>query len=254
MGPDGCGVANPEHPLPDKLDLQTELRWMAVVPAGHSSPIVVGDAIVVTAYEPGKLSTICLDRATGKTRWQRDLPVDVFEKAHPQHGPASSTPTSDGQSLFVTFGSFGIVAYDLQGEELWRQASKPRRNLFGSASSPVIVDGKLVVFSGSEEASLLQAFEPATGKLLWERQRPGPASSWSTPVPWQSGNQRALLVYEPFHLRACSLEDGSHLWSVPGLADEPITTPQIHGDLIFTSSYIGRPIARPPDCRHSKPC
>ena len=236
-GPDGCGVPNPEHSLPGKLDLQNELRWKTEVPPGHSSPIVVGDSVIVTAYEPGKLSTICLDRSSGETRWRRDLPVDVFEKVHPQHGPASSTPTSDGQNLFVTFGSFGIVGYDLQGKELWRQVSKPRRNLFGSASSPVIVDGKLVVFSGSEEESLLQVFEPATGKLLWERRRPGPASSWSTPVPWQSGNQRALLVYEPFHLRACSLEDGSDLWSVPGLADEPITTPQIFGDLIFTSSY-----------------
>ncbi len=236
-GPDGCGVANPQHPLPNRLDLQSELRWKAEVPTGHSSPIIVGDAVFITSYEPGKLSTHCLDRATGKARWRRDVSVDAFEKVHPQHGPASATPASDGQRLFVVFGSYGMIAYDLQGEELWKRTSPSRRNLFGSATSPVVVDDKLVVFSGSEEESLLQVFEPNSGKLLWERRRAGPASSWSTPVPWQSGNQRALLIYEPFHLRACSLQDGSDLWSVPGLADEPITTPQIHGDLIFTSSY-----------------
>ncbi len=236
-GPAGTGIESSNEHLPETLDPQRNLRWKSPVPAGHSSPIVVGDAIFCTAFEPGKLSTLCLDRETGAVRWRRDLTVDAFEQVHPQHGPASPTPASDGERVYVVFGSFGIIAYDLAGTELWRQERATSKNMFGSASSPVVVDGKLIVFTGSDDESLLQALEPATGKVLWERRRAGPASSWSTPVAWNAGGQAALLIYEPFHLRACSLSDGSDLWSVPGLADEPITVPQIHSDLIFTTSY-----------------
>lgn len=236
-GPNGAGIASAKQALPASFEPQGHLRWKSPTPPGHSSPIVVGDAIFVTGFEPGKLSTHCFDRGTGGLRWRRDVQIDAFEKFHPQHGPASPTPTSDGQHLFVVFGSFGIVAYDLSGTELWRHATAARRNMFGSASSPIIADGKLIVLAGCEDESLLQAFDPPSGTLLWERRRPGPASSWSTPVLWNSGAQAALLIYEPFTLRACSLKDGEDLWSVPGLADEPITTPQVSSDLIFTSSY-----------------
>lgn len=236
-GPEGSGIwIGPGH-LPANLDPAHSLRWKVSTLPGHSSPIVVGDAIFLTGFEPGKLSTVCYDLANGELRWRRDLEVAEFEKGHPQHGPASPTPVSDGERVFSLFGSFGIIAYDLRGNELWRQIRAARRNMFGSASSPIIVAGKLIVFTGCEDESLLQSIEPATGEVSWERRRPGPASSWSTPVPWNAGGQAALLIYEPFHLRACSLADGSDLWSVPGLADEPITTPQLGSGLIFTSSY-----------------
>ena len=82
------------------------------------------------------------------------LPVKEFEPVHPQHGPASPTPVSDGERVFAVFGSFGIIAYDLEGNEIWRIARDTRRNMFGSASSPIVVDEKLIVFTGAEDESL----------------------------------------------------------------------------------------------------
>ncbi len=235
-GPDGGGVSNDRSKLPTDLAAAGALKWKVEIPAGHSSPIVIGDAIFLTGYEPGKLSTLCYDRVSGALRWRRDVDAPSFEKTY-QHGPATPTPVSDSKHVFSVFGSFGILAYDLEGNELWRQTRPIQKNMFGSASSPTILDGKLIIFAGSETESLLQAVEPATGKVLWERKRPGPASSWSTPVLWRGSQKPAILVYEPFHLRAISLADGADLWSVPNLADEPVTTPQQFGDLVFTTSY-----------------
>jgi outer membrane protein assembly factor BamB len=153
-GPRGTGIAESDFQLPAALDVEKNLRWKVKVPSGHSSPIVVGDSIYLTAFETGKLSTICLSRQTGELRWRQDLPIDEFEPVHPQHGPASPTPVSDGERVFSIFGSFGIVAYDLNGSELWRLARDTRKNMFGSASSPIVVDGKLIVFAGGETESL----------------------------------------------------------------------------------------------------
>lgn len=236
-GPQGSGIAESDPQRPLALDVERNLIWKVAVPAGHSSPIVVGDAIFLTGFEKDRLLTLCFDRATGSLRWRQELPVSQLERFHPQHGPASPTPTSDGKLVFSVFGSFGVIAYDLRGTEVWRQERPTQRNMFGSASSPVIIDGRLIVFTGCEDESTLQALEPATGQVIWERKKPGPASSWSTPVRWQSGDSATLLIYEPFNLRAIALSDGSELWSVPGLADEPITMPQFMDDLIFTTSY-----------------
>ncbi len=236
-GPNGTGISASENRLPDRLDLEKNLVWKTVVPAGHSSPIVVGDSIYLTAFEPGKLIVLCFARENGSERWRREIAVESFERYFQQHGPATPTPVSDGQRVFVVFGSFGILAYDLDGNELWRRELPQQRNTFGSASSPIIADKHLLVFLGSEDESLLQSLNPASGDINWERRRPGPASSWSTPVMFESEGRPAVLIYEPYRLQACLLADGSDLWSVPGLADEPITIPQVGEELIYATSY-----------------
>lgn len=236
-GPNGSGITkdSAERIFPADLGASGSLQWKVAAPPGHSSPIVVGDMIFITGNEPGKLLTLCYDRRSGALRWKQEVAVTVLENVY-THGPSTPTPVSDGKHLFSVFGSFGILAYDLEGRELWRQEREVQKNLYGSASSPIILDDKLIVFSGNETVSLLQAIEPATGKVLWERKRGGPASSWSTPVLLQSAQEPALLIYEPTFLRAVSLNDGTDIWLVPHLAEEPVTTPQQLGDLIFTTA------------------
>lgn len=235
-GPGGAGIAARGFEPPVRLDEATSLKWRTPLPEGHSSPILVGDAVFVTGFEPGKLSTICVERESGAIRWRRDLEVAAFEPTY-QHGPATPTPVTDGTRVFSVFGSFGVVAHDLAGNELWRKLWPLEKNTFGSASSPVIVDGTLIVFAGHERESVLLAIRPENGEVLWERRRPGPASSWSTPAAMKMGETTAILFYEPFALRACSLADGSDLWSVPGLADEPVTIPLVGDGLVYATSY-----------------
>ena len=79
------------------------------MPKGHSSPIVVGDSVIVTSFEPGKLSTICVARSNGETRWRQDLAVEKLEKTHPQHGPATATPVIVNECLFAEVGFPKII-------------------------------------------------------------------------------------------------------------------------------------------------
>ena len=230
------GHYNASAPLPSTLD-KDSLKWRIEIPEGHSSPIVVNNSIVLTGFESGLLSTLCVDLTTGQLRWRRDIEIEKFERTQAQHGPATPTPVSDGDRIFVVFGSYGVVTYDLEGNELWQDKREMRRNLFGSASSPIIANNMLIVFSGNQDQSLLQAINPETGTAVWERLKPGPASSWSTPVLWESKTKSMLLVYEPFNLRCISLADGSDIWTVPNLADEPITVPLVDDDTIITTSY-----------------
>src|SRR6267378_2309460 len=72
-GLNGLGVSADKH-LPVEFGPQKNVVWKTELPPGHSSPILVGPRIFVTAYEGEKLLTIALDRATGKILWKREAP------------------------------------------------------------------------------------------------------------------------------------------------------------------------------------
>ena len=68
-GPGGTGVADAERP-PLELGPEKNVRWKTAVPSGLSSPIVVGDKLVLTAFDDGKLYTIAYNRADGSEAWR----------------------------------------------------------------------------------------------------------------------------------------------------------------------------------------
>lgn len=236
-GPSGAGLAPSGAKLPAVLDLAQNLAWSTPLPAGHSSPCVVETRVFVTGASGKELSTLCLDRKDGRVLWTRTLEAATLENAREGNGPASPTPASDGQHVVSYFGSFGLVGHDLEGKELWRRALPIPKNTFGTAASPVIVDGKLILLHDAEEGSFLEAIEPASGKTLWRQERARFKSGWSTPGVWAHEGKPELLVLGVGWLTAHDLADGGERWSYPGLTDEPITTPITGDGLVFATSY-----------------
>ncbi len=122
----------------------THVKWKVSIPGeGSASPIVWGDQVfLVTAIRmdravevlpklqhepPGGYKTerpknfyrfevLSLDRRTGRTRWQRTAIEAVpHEGRQDTNTYASASPSTDGERLYVSFGSRGIYCYDLQG-------------------------------------------------------------------------------------------------------------------------------------------
>ena len=62
-GPNGAGVV--DGTVVGEPSLKDNLMWKTAVPRGHSSPVIVGDRIYLTAVEDEKLFTLALDRKTG---------------------------------------------------------------------------------------------------------------------------------------------------------------------------------------------
>src|SRR5438105_11389875 len=81
-GPAGSGVADDQKP-PVKFGPTENLAWKVAVPPGASSPIVVGDKIILTAFENDKLFTICYSSKAGKELWRADAKAKTIEEFHP---------------------------------------------------------------------------------------------------------------------------------------------------------------------------
>ena len=233
----GAGVATDEQALPATLDPESNLRWRTPLPAGHSSPCLWGDRIFLTAAGEDGLETIALDRATGGILWRRSVETQAGERLHRVNSAAASTPATDGEVVIVHFGSFGLLAYDFEGEERWRRELPVAENRFGTAASPVIAEGMLLFLRDTSAESYLEALDPGSGETIWRRERAGFGAGWSTPVLREHADGIEVLAYGVGWLTAYDLASGEERWSLPGLTDEPIVTPVLADDTVFLSSY-----------------
>jgi hypothetical protein len=96
--------------------------------------------------------------------------------------------------LFVFFGSYGLLCYDLDGRMVWEHLLGPFLDEYGAGSSPVLIDGKIVLNQDHDIDSFLAAFDCATGKALWRTARPEAVRSYSTPAIWERNGRKELLV------------------------------------------------------------
>src|SRR3954451_11712766 len=146
-GPAGSGIAEDQKP-PVEVGPDKNVKWKVPAPGGLSSPIVVGDKLVITAFEKDKLYTIAYNRADGSETWRAEAPatkIEAFYKA--QGSPASSSCATDGERVVSYFGSWELFCYDLAGKELWRIVMPPAETIagFGTGNSPVIVVGLVIL-------------------------------------------------------------------------------------------------------------
>jgi outer membrane protein assembly factor BamB len=215
-GPNASGIAAGERALPVEFGADKNVAWKTALPAGHSSPCIWGERIFLTGFTPEsrKLEVLCLDRRSGKILWRRAVPAGPIEKVHAVSNPATATPATDGERVFVYFGSCGLLCFDFAGEQKWNVPLPVAQTRFGSGTSPIVA-GELVVLNretGSE--AYLLAVDRRTGKTVWKQQHvptpQGAGECYATPVVWQ----QQVVVHRAGEVAGFDLRDGKRRWSV----------------------------------------
>jgi outer membrane protein assembly factor BamB len=238
-GPGGQGVAREGMKLPAEFGPNKNVVWATPLPSGHSSPCIWDDRIFLTGFdsETKRLETICLDRATGAIVWRQTAPTQAIEKMHELNNPAASTPAVDGERVYVCFGSYGLLCYDLDGTEQWKRPLPPIPSMFGSGTSPVVAGGFVLFNSGSGSQLSLLAIEGRTGETVWQKDRARGFSTglWSSPVVRKGKVGDEVLVAGGAQVAALALSDGAELWHVAGLPMISLNTPAIGDGLMFFS-------------------
>jgi outer membrane protein assembly factor BamB len=233
------GIAE-SGPLPEGLDSPDVLQWRTGLDSGHSTPIVCSNRIFLTTFNERKeeLATLALSVETGKILWKQIAPVTRIEEFNRSTGNAAqATPACDGSRVYVFFGSYGLICYDLEGKLLWEHRMGPFQDEYGSASSPVLVDGRVVIQQDHDVDSFLMALDGKSGEVLWKRERPDAVRSYSTPAVWTRNGRKELLVAGSLELAGYSPSDGKKLWWIDGLARIVIPTPVPAGNMVYMASW-----------------
>jgi outer membrane protein assembly factor BamB len=241
-GLDGQGVASEGGPkYPVQLGPGSHLLWKTPLPAGNSSPAVWGERIYLTAFDKPKqlLETLCLDRQTGKILWRRTAPsvAKIETSLHPANGPATPTAVCDDNHVYVYFGSYGLLAYDHNGEEQWKKPLTVPGTTFGSGSSPILAGDLLLLTCQGKEASLL-AVRRETGATAWQKDRPRFGAGYATPLLRKNGPTTEIILVQPRGVVAYDLKDGAELWRVSGLFGGGIPSPALGDGLVFAVAHF----------------
>jgi hypothetical protein len=229
-GPGGLGVSD-EKGLPVRWGSNANLAWQVDLPGpGASSPIVVRDRVYVTCYTGYGLAPsrgeqqdlrrhlLCFDRKTGRELWRKSfdpkLPEHAYQGEGSYHGYAASTPTSDGQRLYVFLGKTGVFCFDLDGQQQWHTSVGDGINGWGSGSSPVL-SGNLLLVNASVESGSLVALDKLTGEAVWKAG--GVSAAWNTPLLVQGKNRLEIIVSSQGRLLSFDPSDGKPLWNADGV-------------------------------------
>lgn len=228
-GPNGSGVT--ESTLPEALDLDSHLLWKREIDKGYSSPVIVGNLVVLTAHGDGTSFTLALNRATGEPMWKTEAPTPLPAKRGTPNSPVSSTPATDGERLYVLYEHFGLVCYDLAGKEVWKREMAPFNVPHGMSSSPVLAAGLVIVQCDQDTNSHVVALDALTGEPRWRANRPGFAHSYATPaIARPKDGPEQVIVAGSFETVSYDVKTGEKLWWVSGMAWQTKTVPVLDDD------------------------
>jgi outer membrane protein assembly factor BamB len=225
-GPDGTNHAAADTNTPIRWDLETgtNIAWKTPLPGrGHSSPVIIDEAIFLTTSEQQKQtqSVLKLDRKTGRLMDEWVLHRGTLpEQIHANNSHASPTPSCDGETLFVAYhtdDAIWLTALTTGGREVWKTRVcefKPSLFQFGYGASPLIEEGLVIVaaeYDGKDSG--LYALDIRSGKQVWKVARPSNLN-FASPIAATIAGQRQILIAGADTITAYAPQTGRELWSV----------------------------------------
>jgi len=236
-GPGGLALAD-DAPIPTDLAPTKHMRWKTKVPSGHSSPCVVGERLYLTGAEGPVDHVLALDRRDGKLLWsQRFEGEPLREFSHPDAAGALATVACDGERVLAYFGNFGLVALDTAGKLLWQKRLPQPRHSFGVGSSPILMDGVVILSrDGAPEGAIL-VLDATDGSELSTINRFGFGESHGTPFLWRNAARDELVVGGNGTLSSYDLASGELIWNYKGTTAFPCTTPTADKETLYFAAW-----------------
>jgi len=248
-GPNGSGLGAAPN-LPAEIS-EKNFLWKITLPGrGHSSPVVWGDRIFVTANPPETTTRVLLgvSATDGKILWKKEYATGDYRQ-HSDNNSAAATPAVDAERVYFHWASpesSGLAALDQKdGREVWKVDLGRFISQHGPGTSPIVFEDMVLLnFDQDQPPSFLLAVDARTGKERWRSARAGTKSSASTPCIFTPKSGAPQVITESFStgLVANDVRTGAVVWQLPGLmtkrcVSSPFVTP---GGLIIAQCGEGR--------------
>ena len=212
-----------DQTAPASLSLKSRDGWSQALPGrGLSSPILVGDLVVLTASSGPNQETLhilAFDARSGSPQWERKFKATGRTICHEKTCVAACTLVSDGKALVAQFSSNDVFCLDLQGQLLWLRGltfDYPNAaNGLGMSSSPVLAEGVAIIQVENDADSFTFGLDLANGATLWKKDRPRGAN-WTSPIVMRTKGREIVALQSKDGLSAIEPSSGEEIWSFDG--------------------------------------
>jgi outer membrane protein assembly factor BamB len=148
-----------------------KLLWKERVGPAWSSMTVVADRVFTQEQRGAAEAVVARDAASGREVWAHANAVR-FTESMSGVGPRATPTFADGR--LYTLGATGMLnCLDAAtGAKIWSRDliadAGAKVPIWGFASSPLVTDGKIIVFAGGPGENGLLAYDASTGTPAWK--------------------------------------------------------------------------------------
>ena len=228
------------------------VRWRMPLGGGYAGPAVAGGRVFVTdRVMPGKRElpgggerVLCLDAADGKTLWTHvyTCPYTISYPARPRVMPLVA-----GGKVYTLGAEGNLCCLDAaSGQVCWSRELKKDYGIpaptWGFDGHPLLDGQRLICLVGGAGSTVV-AFDKDNGKELW-RALSAKEPGYSSPMLYEAGGRRQLIVWHPQSLNSLDPETGRLYWAEPFavLSGLTLAAPRKLGDLLFVSAFYNGPM------------
>ena len=238
-GPGGNGISFRKN-IPIKWDATTgeNIVWKLEIPLhGYNSPIIWEDKIFLSGANSAKREVYCIDRNSGKILWTGELnnipgsPAKSPEVTD-DTGQAAPSLTTNGRSVFAIFANGDIIAFDMEGKQLWARNLGDPGNHYGHSSSLLVHENILLIQYDIKAAPKMMGLSISDGTTVWDMPRKVKVS-WASPVLVNTGSRMEVIVVAEPNVTSYDPLTGKEYWSVNCLFGEVGPSVSYSDGLVF---------------------
>lgn len=218
--------------------------WKSAVPGiGHSSPVLWGDKLFLTAGEAktGKRIVLCYKANDGTSRWEKSFDGEVYH-THQRNSFATSTPVVDAERVYICWATpkqLTVQALRHDGTLAWQKDLGAFKSQHGFGVSPIRYGDLLILPNDQDNSGNLTALDAATGQIRWTLPRKPKNATYSTPCIYQIGDRPAEIIVTNWQhgITAVDPKTGKVNWELSCFntttQERAIASPILAGDLII---------------------
>lgn len=245
-------------PLPTTWSETENVLWKVPIDGrGWSSPVVVDDQVWVTTATPDgrTLTASCFDLESGQTLWTNNVfSVDEPREIHTFNTYSSPTPVIDGDSVYLSWGSYGLIAINRETFKTeWTRRDLPCHHWRGPGSSPIIdhdADGHARLFQNFDgyDFQYVLCLDAETGETIWRTYRPRHFGSddgdklkaYATPLRINAGGREQLISPTSFAVFSYAPSNGEELWRCRYEQFSTASRPLFDGERLYVTTGFGK--------------
>lgn len=242
-GPNRDGISSETGLLKSWPAGGPELLWAYDgIGDGWGSAAVVNDVVYIVGAIDKQETVFCID-PDGKLLWKTTI-GEQWDRSFPD---ARTTPTLDGDNLYINTGQGNVACLDRNtGAVKWQVQTVERfggdYHRWGIAESPLIIGNMIIATPGGPDASVV-ALDKTNGETIWTSKGLSEQGNYCSPILIEHGGKKIIATMLQHHFVGIDATNGNVLWKdkftdyQEGKDINPVSPVYRDGMIYTTSGY-----------------